>query len=516
MHILTDEQKTILETIHLSENNIAIEATAGAAKSFILNEYGKKLEQTEKRYVVLTYSNNLAANMRESFNYGEVSTTHSYMNQIYRRYCDTRNIAMQVVKTDQGVKRSRIDTNLLLRTTYKYFPKGTEFKYIWHTMHYVDKVRINALQAATEGFVPSEYLPDVTAVLERLSHMAERRGVTDHNGLLYLLVTSESYRKFTERQAPVYGAIDECQDSTPLLRKAYQHIFKSAKKVILTGDTKQAIFGWAGSEHDSYQRLMKQFNTTNLVYTQSFRVPKKIAHYLNSSGIDDRITPFSDNCDGSIIDSSYDAMLATVTPGDLIMCRYNRSKKVEFPLEKIAFDLMNQGKKVKLLGSEHLDDIRFILDLVGDIEYQNLVQFSTNEIELLVGGIQSEKQVTNNYQINKVKRSLKHLLVYLEFYESKKLFNRTIADFREFCNNIYLNNSDDVITISSIHRQKGATWPKVYLCGVDEMVADIKNEEISVGERQETLHLLYVALTRTNNELVIVDGTLPKNIGIVG
>tara|TARA_Y100000310_G_scaffold87875_1_gene84777 strand:- start:2313 stop:3824 length:1512 start_codon:yes stop_codon:yes gene_type:complete len=95
-----------------------------------------------------------------------------------------------------------------------------------------------------------------------------------HHKPALLDFTDMIYKFIEHEKCPNFNllCIDEAQDLSLLQHKMLDKLIANSRKVFLAGDDDQAIFGWAGADVKSFNKLAKNFS----ILKQSYRVPKEI------------------------------------------------------------------------------------------------------------------------------------------------------------------------------------------------------------------------------------------------
>ena len=110
----------------------------------------------------------------------------------------------------------------------------------------------------------------------------------------------------------------------------------------------------------------------------------------------------------------------------------------------------------------------------------------------------SEENTSKLYNISELKNSADQF--------TKDNPNTTLADY---LNSVTLSsdtdeiNSDDCVTIATIHAAKGLEYPCVFVAGLDEEILPIARSSDNLDELEEERRLMYVAVTRAKERLYI-------------
>jgi hypothetical protein len=141
--------------------------------------------------------------------------------------------------------------------------------------------------------------------------------------------------------------VDEAQDLNPVQQ---QLALRAGERIILCGDPRQAIYGFAGADTDSIPNMQKMLESTSrgcevFPLNKTFRCGKKIVAEANDIVPD--YYAFEGNHDGEIQpEFSAEQLLETCETGDMVVCRTNA------PLVGPAFRFIANGKKAQIVGGK--------------------------------------------------------------------------------------------------------------------------------------------------------------------
>jgi hypothetical protein len=518
-------QIPIIEAVKAGKT-ISVDAVPGGGKSTILKMIDNML--MNRNFLSLMFSKNLAAELKSEFQFGTVATLHAHGLKACSQHLRLTNIKMPVKKVNGQYERSYVHEDVLDFAIFQYLKKEFQlasaipkllfiqnenipFNIVVQTIaQIVDKIRLNAIHFSHhtnihlkfDSMFGQEMVGHGINVLTELVELYYRfRGQIDYTGMLYIPVVLPEVSK--QIITPEILAVDESQDSNPLMQEMYKLIAKNAKQVILLGDSNQTIHIWNNTSPIAFSNLAKFFSAEAISYNVSFRLPKAVTNYLNISGLDRTITAWTDK-QGSISEISLNkAMMKEFRPGDWVLGRFNRTKDKNFlSLEKLSIELLKLGKNVRLLGSEYIAICKKGLALVGNSTdpLRKLNEIVSEQIAKL-----DKEKGLNNYKSRRLLYELEIFTLYYNFYLGKN----SKKDFISFLETMYSNDDENSITLCTYHRSKGKEAKRIFLMHVDIIYADIVNTELSMAERIEARNLLYVGITRTLEYLFIIDGKLP-------
>ena len=337
----------------------------------------------------------------------------------------------------------------------------------------------------------------VPRVLERCKDI-RRDGCIDFNDMIWLPVILH---------LPVYKydllLVDECQD----LSRVQQALAKmTGQRLIMVGDSKQAIYGFAGADAESMKRMEQELSATDrgclhLPLTVTRRcgkaivkeaqkiVPEFSAHETNPEGkVSSR--KFKADNDGT---GSYHRV---VQDGDMILSRVNA------PLVSECFRFIKAGRKANIQGRDiGAGLVKTIAKLCKPLEPEFVA------IPTLIQGLsdwlykeQAKEQAKRNPNDAKLINLQDRHDCLLCFTEGCETAQQMIRKVEQVFTDDHGNGG---IRLSSIHKAKGLEAKRVFFIRTAEAPCPHPMSR-SDWEKQGEQNLLYVGITRAIEELIWV------------
>ena len=345
---------------------------------------------------------------------------------------------------------------------------------------------------------PSElphYIKAHQIMLNAGNAMAQSQGIIDFVDMLYLP------HLFNLDAKVQYGFVfvDECQDLSRAQIEIVQKYVRPGGRVLAVGDPYQSIYGFAGADSESFDRVMKMFNCQRLYLTDCFRCPTKAIEIAKT--IREDIKGFKTDPGNVMVLRNY-KVLSYLRPGDLVICR------TRDPLRALAMKLVNNDIKVHM----HPDEVdEFIGDYKAYFRPADLRKKLTEEnIESFLTSIE-QRNIKRFYAVY---YNIDPAIKAVRIEEATKLLRDSLTFFRNKFIDWQLNTidsilvrlketlqhlGDDAIKISTIHRAKGLENDRVFILEYNKLPMQ-RNRE---WEQEQELNLHYVAVTRPINELFL-------------
>ncbi|WCL80885.1 UvrD-helicase domain-containing protein [Saprospira sp. CCB-QB6] len=295
--------------------------------------------------------------------------------------------------------------------------------------------------------------------------------------------------------------IDECQDlSNSQIAVAFKYIKKTGR-VLSVGDPYQSIYGFAGADINSYNRLKSLANSRSLKLSKCFRCPSNVIELAKNFRED--ISPFKHK-EGDIYNIRFNEVISKVKPGNLVISR------VKSPLLELLFMLLDKSITVEV----HEDDIKEVLNSLRFMFSREELK-STEDLENLLNKVKKrkiyfiEKEASNiidNAEKAKIIAYEIHLLnLKLGFIQKQMYINLDIDTIDELLKRIkkLISGGPNAIKLSTIHRAKGLENDVVFIINYDSLPLYRDNQQD--WERIQERNLKYVALTRAKKTLFLVN-----------
>lgn len=343
-HKPTAEQQAIINAGRDTDENLLIDALAGAAKTSTLVMLTEEVRVPTR---AIAFNKRIADELQGRVpGHVECSTLHSLGIKLWQRHLGRR---VKVNKT----KRRDILTELVDDLS------KSDADAVWENMSDMNKA---IEHACSSGFVPSrcegrgivdeaEFFGklhwrasdlelDLIAEVQRRAIKAGLKGEIDFNDMVLLPAIFRV--NFSEFQRPL-TLVDEAQDLSVLNHRLIAKLVGDSGRLIAVGDQRQAIYEFRGANSKAMQAIIRDFRTTQFPLSVSFRAPRAVAEHVRWRAPDIKSPEWA-------IEGSVD-YLDKWSPADIpehatIICRNNA------PLFKMALRLLQEGRRPQLVGRD--------------------------------------------------------------------------------------------------------------------------------------------------------------------
>lgn len=342
-------QQAVYDFIVNGKGNAVVSAVAGSGKTTTLKN-ALKLIPSDKQVLFMAFNRSIKDELVEKIEPAAnitIRTVHSYGQSSLNRVMDTRPEieGNKYGKILRSIKEGKIEiTDLELRQWVSIIAdclndnRNDIEMYEKSILELCDFGRLNLISGTINECVP---------VLE---DVAEKYGVTLINGeckAAYALIrlglaltntidyTDMVYMPIVFKARTLkydFVFIDECQDLNACQRTLMQMALKPDGRFVAVGDPNQAIYGFAGADAQSFEKLCRIPYTIQLPLSVCYRCGSKIVHM--AKGIVPQIKAIEGAPEG-IIDN--DASYLNIKDGDMVVCRNT------FPLVSLCMKYLSKG-----------------------------------------------------------------------------------------------------------------------------------------------------------------------------
>ena len=285
---------------------------------------------------------------------------------------------------------------------------------------------------------------------------------------------------------------DEVQDFNNCQRQFVLGMRKPGGRAIWVGDAQQAIYGFAGANSESFERIVTDTGASQLPLSVCYRCPK--SHVKLAQAIVPHIEAFENAPEGVTGDVKRSQIVSFSKTGDLILCR------VTAPLVELCFELIAGGKSAKVKGRDIGAGLIKILDTIskvrgfafGDFK-RHLDEYHERMLKALLSKEGSEMKVESlNDRVDTI------WAIYTEKIGQGRL--SSIADFRREIEAIFSDTFSPIV-LSTVHKAKGMENERVLILKEEKMPHPMAKQAWQIVQE---MNIRYIALTRSQAELYFI------------
>lgn len=373
------------------------------------------------------------------------------------------------------------------------------------------------------GRHPEDGLRAVAEVFDRYRTTKRDRGVIDLDDVLTLAIDAlEHDTVFAEATAWRYRhlLVDEAQDLNPLQHRIVELLRRGHDDLYLVGDPAQAIYGFNGADPGLLTDVGERLDGVEIVrlptnHRSSPQVLDVGVHVLVTAGIDPTATTAArpDGPAVTIIDSedaeeeaaAVTATLGRLDPGLIARGQVAVLARTHAQLTTLREQLGRAGIAQRVRLDAPGSPLRTpIADAARQSSSWHLRAWAHDVLERAATdpGATSESADTDDARDGSSDPTHQVALAVLDFLREQPLGDG--AAFRS-----WVGNADPFgvagpggVELLTFHAAKGREWHTVLVTGVETGLAPHRSATTAAG-RAEEARLLYVALTRATDRLII-------------
>lgn len=477
-HQWTSEQSAIFAAARETDDNLLVEALAGAAKTSTLVELAKSLRGNT---LSLAFNKKIADEMvtrmpREV----QCQTLNSLGHRIWGQSLGGKRLTVSsgkchhllIEEIEAAPQEEREHLYETLGDIGRYISGSKNHGHVPDSMMAELGNRVSRLMSDEEFFeiLPEEPTPSQIDVMRRVLHRsfeAALRGTIDFaDQLLLPTVLKCSFPIFSN------VLVDEAQDLSELNHVMLAKLAK--RRIIAVGDSLQAIYAFRGAHTEGMPLLRERFDMKVLHLSTTFRCPEAVCNHVRNHAT--RIQPWAGNpANPGSVKVLQSWSLDDVPDGSAILCRNNA------PLFRCALRMLKAGRRPNLWGRDMAAALVKILESLGAI---NMKQ--ADAVKALAK-YKQEKMAKLKRETAKaaLEERVECLLVFIENAES---LGGAIA----LAKNVFA--SAGKVDLATGHKAKGAEWPNVFIL-----------DRHLLGDEGQELNLAYVLATRAQHNLYYID-----------
>lgn len=477
-------QKAIFEFVKNGQGNCVINAVAGSGKTTTIVA-SLKFIPFDKSVIFLAFNKSITEEIKQRVTSNiTVKTFHSVgASSIYRTYRDksilNNNKIYEIINSIAPRWQLKDGKNIKIDKDYKGRVKKI-----------VDLARLTLSETEEEliELCHKHQIDYLNKEVERAIKILEiaNNDISSHdfNDMVYWAANYDHFKldKYD------YIFVDECQDLNKAQHKIIEKLSHQTTRRISVGDRNQTIYGFAGADTESFDKLVNSENTITLPLSVNYRCGSDIVNL--AKGFVKEIEAFENNGKGRF---NSNASVKEVEEGDMILCR------MSVPLVKLCIELLQEGKKAYVKGADIGEDLVRLIIRSNTKSTDDLKSWLDYEMKKVIANIQKlyptmdipQIKRHNSYVIFKEKYDLLYTII-----NDEKISNndKLISKIRQ----IFLDNSNG-ICLSTIHKSKGLENDRVFILDKEKTLPS-KYATLPWQVEQEK-NLEYVAITRAKEYL---------------
>jgi len=470
----TEEQQAAIDSFK-TETKVLIRARAGSGKTWLLCEIAKENPNKRAQIIVFNKKNQEEMSSRLPQN-ADGKTCHSFCNKFVKGTIDSGGNKMwRIIYPSYNFKQDGLtkEEESSVREDFNSMKDLTSLCKSYFLDPKPDDIIFLLSHYDITFTVPTDKV--ISDCIRFVKESDNDDSCKDFDDMIRKAVLNNSIR-------PNFDMffIDEAQDNTPVRSLMLEQLSRKGVQVGAVGDDRQAVYGFAGADCESLNKIIDLIKPNVMPLTINFRCGKQIIEYAKKIVPD--IRAFDGSVDGVVSNIDYDEFYRLISDGDVAISRYN---KVIIP---ICFKLIKEGRKATIQGR---DFGAMLIKMVKDFKAKDIDEFYISIERWKDRQLKYCKSESATEAIN-------------DRFECLRYFadnSNTVEDIIKKIDSIF-NDTKEGIKLSTAHKSKGLEWRRVF-------ILDYNNFKMNKGLKPWQLlqeeNLEYVAVTRAKENLYLVN-----------
>ena len=292
--------------------------------------------------------------------------------------------------------------------------------------------------------------------------------------------------------------VDESQDMNPARHELALRMLKPNGRMIIVGDSSQAIYGFTGADTSSMSTMRDKLAAIGKVETLPLSICYRCAKSVVAKAKEfcPSIEASESSPEGTVQTIKYDKFIETVASGDYVLCRTSA------PTIGGCLALIREGRKAKVLGRELVKGLVTILKKADKIEAANmsdkLSDYKAIQTDKMKGEASHAKIMALQDKIDCLLAVLGHAIQREDWSESN-----AVELIEETLESIFTDDeSNPGVTFSTIHKAKGLESDNIFIMHPELLPHPMASQP---WEQVQEKNLAFVAATRAKLNLYYVD-----------
>lgn len=487
-------QKAIFDYIQHEKGNLVVEAAAGSGKTYTLVKALSLIPQ-DKRVLMTAFNKDIVKELTKKvkeFPNVEVRTLHGLGMILTTRGLGIGGMKPEAYKYTQLIYNhwqdlTKTNINKLSRNARKSFVENTK-KLVDFGRFYLATTRSEMIELMTKYDIPC-VADEVDVALKVMAIGGKNLDSIDYTDMIWMPHIYDLHLQECEYD---FIMVDECQDLNVAERNLVLRCLKEGGRLIAVGDSNQCIYGFSGSDPDSFRAIQSIPNTVSMPLSISYRCPESVVKFAQN--LVPSIEAKQGAEEGVILDC---VSLDDVHDGDMVLCRNNA------PLLQVYCKLLEQGKRAYIRGSDVGKNLQnIVIGTHKDYLHTNLKRDGVF-IRLYEDLFNSRKAIMERYGISQ-EDAMKHETIQakLDMIRALEVLGTDLTTTEELTKKIEdifpKNDKGEGIMLSTVHKAKGLEADNVFIACASLMPSKSALDEWQV---QQERNLMYVAYTRAKKVL---------------
>ena len=491
-------QEAIYDFVRTQKGNLVVQATAGSGKTTTAIEIARiAKEELGLSAKFFAFNRDIVAELKSRVGDDLAQTLNSLGNSSLWAYLGKKRLTVEAWKYSNLIQERLDKIGFTKKNNANFYQVSKQIAEIlsFCQSYLVDTENDEAIWNIIDtqgldlpnGFLsPSDVFDMIRSSLAEGIRMAKDGRIISYDDQLWLPVLWNIPVAQSE-----FVIVDEAQDLSPVKLELVLKALKPGGRFVAVGDKNQSIYAFCGADTKSIDKIIARTDATVLPLSVCYRCPELVVKEAQ------RVVAEIEHREGAplgVVRSIADIQLPNeLKANDLVLSRTTA------PLVSLCIKLISLKMPAKVRGRKIGDSLtKVVKDALGkNGKWENVSNLLEEYYVAQLKKIEARKN--HEQAAQNLTDKIEGVRVCLESFNAP-----TFEKFVEEINNLF-SDEDSLITLSTVHRAKGLQYPRVFIIQPEKMPLKWRNQ--TADDAAQEMNILFVALTRAQEELVYVETT---------
>jgi DNA helicase-2/ATP-dependent DNA helicase PcrA len=283
--------------------------------------------------------------------------------------------------------------------------------------------------------------------------------------------------------------VDEAQDLNAAQLALVRKMSDAGTRLLFVGDPRQAIYGFAGADSQSYYKIREFTKATEFPLSICYRCADRVVEL--AQGLVPEIEPAPDAPEGEVQEIPESQILSYVRENDLVLSRRTEA------LFAMCLNLLSNRIRAYIKGKELGASLVAIIEQIEaepDFKFPGFIESLNRFLDESV--LKLKEKPDSERQIDDLKDQIASIEVCYTSFSVKSVLQLK-AEIKAL-----FDDRQAAVTLSTIHKAKGLENKRVFILDYDSLPLRWENQKD--WQYTQELNLKYVAVTRAQASLFLV------------
>lgn len=487
-------QQRVFDFIETGEGNAVVNAVAGSGKTTTIVEALKNIS-ADKTSIFIAFNKSIVEELRGRVPVStDVKTIHAIGLEAIKKHFGSTKVAKNFIDSRKYTNIAK-KLQRLWNVETETAEEENKREYLKKIVRICELIRQNLYTMDTDyGLVVQTCLNNGIVAFDicvERAMVVAKQGIDDVRQIDFIdMLCYPMYYDIPLPRQYDWVFIDECQDLNIAQQHIMQKLVKPGGRWIAVGDPSQAIYGFAGADVESFNKLRNSENTQELPLSISYRCSKKVVEFAK------KLVPHLESNpnapDGEVNEKS---KLEAIKEGDFVLCRN------AYPLVKCAIHFLSKGRRISIIGSDIGKSLIDVIDKTSSSDVNDMLNQFTRIRNRMIQRLLSKGYDWSEAQEHETISDFDEKVSMIKAIANGFIYEK-VLDVINKIEEIFGEEDKSGITFATIHKAKGLEAETVHIICHELMPSP---KATKPWQQLQEQNLMYVAFTRAKHTLNFVE-----------